>query len=127
MKHTIMLSSTVLGKMVVLSFVVGSLLSMIDGASCFNPHRRNVVISTPIILRVVTKEKVTRWGLFATPSASTTVSDSTPKKDVSTISKTEDVIPSSSTDIVICGGGPAGLLSAIMLTQKFPQNKVRYR
>lgn len=29
------------------------------------------------------------------------------------------------TDFIICGGGPAGLLSAIMLAQKFPEEKVK--
>lgn len=38
---------------------------------------------------------------------------------------TEEVIPSVvTTDAIICGGGPAGLLSAIMLAQKFPEVRV---
>lgn len=31
----------------------------------------------------------------------------------------------SSANVVICGGGPAGLLTSIMLAQKFPDRKVR--
>jgi hypothetical protein len=39
----------------------------------------------------------------------------------STISRCSDEEDVASTDIVICGGGPTGLLCAIMLSEKFPQ------
>lgn len=39
------------------------------------------------------------------------------------IQVTEEIIPTDSvtTDAIICGGGPAGLLTAIMLAQTFPE------
>jgi hypothetical protein len=39
------------------------------------------------------------------------------------IELTKEIIPRDSvaTDAIICGGGPAGLLTAIMLAQKFPE------
>lgn len=34
-------------------------------------------------------------------------------------------IPSATTDILICGGGPTGLLASIMLAQKFPKSQIQ--
>jgi len=65
--------------------------------------------STPSAMKT---HKTSRSRLFSTSETQAPTVDTTSRKE-------------STADFVICGGGPAGLLTAIMLVQKFPDQKIK--